>query len=88
MKFFYLFVVGLLVASLLSSFAATAQISAQTVPCPPIGIRTDPRYANNPGGQPNTFNWYYGNYQPSVYNGEMYTLNSPLPSANPYINLP
>ena len=89
MKFFYLFVVGLLVASLLSSFAATAQISAQTVPCPPIGIRTDPRYANNPGGQPNTFNWYYGNYQPGTYEGARYRLNSPAPGVGQdYLELP
>ncbi|GAB3306920.1 hypothetical protein GCM10027511_18710 [Hymenobacter humi] len=52
-------------------------------------MRTDPANPNNPGGQPNTFNWYYGNYQPTTYNGSRYTLNSPFPGVGQdYIELP
>lgn len=53
------------------SYYVTAQ-----VPCPPAGIETDPARATNPGGAPNTFNWYYGNYQPNLYSGRRYSLNS------------
>lgn len=76
---------GLLCVSLFQPQVALAQ----TVPCPPAGIKTDPAVAVNPGGQPNTFNWYYGNYQPSVYNGKMYKLNSPYPGVGQdYIEMP
>lgn len=89
MKFFYLFKVGLFVTSLLFSSSAVAQIVAQTAPCPPIGIRTDTRIATNPSGQPNTFNWYYGNYQPGTYEGARYKLNSPAPGVGQdYLELP
>ena len=85
MRFFYPFGAGVLCASLCLPQLATAQMA----PCPPAGIRTDPAAATNPGGQLNTFNWYYGNYQPSAYNGRMYTLNSALPGVGqPYIELP
>ena len=59
------------------------------MPCPPIGVRTDPTNPNNPAGQPNTFNWFYGSYQPSTYNGSRYMLNSPFPGVGQdYIELP
>ncbi|WP_375417275.1 T9SS type A sorting domain-containing protein [uncultured Hymenobacter sp.] len=75
---------GLLAASL----TGPAQALAQT-PCPPAGIRTDPANPADPSGKINTFNWYYGNYQPSVYNGRLYTLNSPYPGVGQeYIDLP
>jgi hypothetical protein len=84
MRFFYSFGVGLLCTSLSVQLA-----SAQAAPCPPAGIRTDPAVATNPSGQLNTFNWYYGNYQPATYNGTRYRLNSPAPGvAQDYLELP
>lgn len=85
MRFFYFLGVGLFGVSLLLPLQSTAQ----TVPCPALGIRTDPNNAANPGGQPNTFNWYYGSYQSSTYNGRRYMLNSPYPGVGQdYIELP
>lgn len=70
------------------------RIAAQT-PCPPAGIETDPPHATNPtaGGIVNTFNWYSGNYQPSVYYqlGTLYGTNYRLNSAadpTPYLEVP
>ena len=85
MRFFYPLGVGLLLASLLlPQFAA-----AQTTPCPPVGIHTDPASPTGPVNHLNTFNWYYGNYQPTTYNGSRYTLNSPYPGVGQdYIELP
>jgi hypothetical protein len=83
MRFSLLFAVGLLAAGL------PHRTSAQS-PCPPKGIETDPLpvgNATNPGGTPNTFNWYYGNYQPSTYNGTLYQLNSAV-DPTPYLELP
>lgn len=85
MRFFYSCGVGVLAASLLLPL----RLSAQSAPCAPAGIKTDPAVATNPGGQPNTFNWYYGNYQPSTFSGSRYTLNSPYPGVGQdYIELP
>ncbi|GAA4006900.1 hypothetical protein GCM10022408_18460 [Hymenobacter fastidiosus] len=85
MRFSTLFGVGLLAAAL----AGPARALAQTYPCPPVGIRTDPANAADPSGKINTFNWYYGDYQPLVYGGTMYTLNSPFPGVSqPYLDLP
>ena len=69
MRFSLLFAVGLF-------FVCLPRYIAAQVPCPPAGIETDPTHATNPGGAPNTFNWYYGNYQPGTYNGRRYQLNS------------
>lgn len=55
--------------------------------CPPAGIETDPPRATNPAGSPNTFNWYSGDYQPSVNNGTQYKLNS-ASDPTQYIDLP
>ena len=55
--------------------------------CPPIGIETDPAHAVNPGGTPNKFNWYYGDYMQATYGGRRYTLNAPVIN-QPYIELP
>ncbi|RTQ51398.1 T9SS type A sorting domain-containing protein [Hymenobacter gummosus] len=64
------------------------QAFAQQAPCPPVGIVTDPSGpATNPGGVPNSFNWYFGDYQPTLYNGRRYTLNAPV-IGQPYIELP
>ena len=85
MRFSTLFGVGLLAASL----TGPARALAQTNPCPPVGIRTDPANPADPSGKINSFNWYYGDYQPSVYGGTMYTLNSPFPGVSqPYLDLP
>ena len=85
MRFLYSLGVGLLSAALLMPHAGLAQ----AVPCPPLGIKTDPAVATNPGGQPNTFNWYYGNYQPATYSGSRYALNSPYPGVGQdYLELP
>lgn len=84
MRFSTLFGVGLLAASL----SGPARVLAQN-PCPPAGIRTDPNNPAGGGGKLNTFNWYRGDYQPSVYNGTMYTLNSPYPGVGQaYTELP
>jgi hypothetical protein len=85
MRFLYSLGVGLLSAALLTPSTSLAQAA----PCPPLGIKTDPAIATNPGGQPNTFNWYYGSYQAATYSGSRYALNSPYPGVGQdYLELP
>ncbi|WP_151086201.1 T9SS type A sorting domain-containing protein [Hymenobacter baengnokdamensis] len=79
MRFSLLLAVGL--AATCVWYRAAAQV------CPQAGIETDPPRATNPNGNPNTFNWYSGDYQPSVNNGTLYKLNSSV-DTTPYLDLP